>query len=218
MQPQQRSSASDSRRTEADLRNEHLEEGAILIQFILEPDLSQSRNKQQKQQWRKVEKKGFRVTVDGCLIPHSSHWFEKRAKICASSLTAHYFNGASTDSSSRGSVNEDGWPTEEEYSHRCHLSRCCSPVHVNVEPRWVNRRRNYCRGPIEGEDKCDCAMEPHCVRRYHPKGWFDATDCPRPLEFLTYDTPQLKERLQELLPGMEFRIRPGTFYRVQVMN
>lgn len=58
-----------ARRTEAVIRKEMLDTGAILL--VLE---RKDGKRVDYQPWRRIERYGFHVTRQGCLIPHSQYW------------------------------------------------------------------------------------------------------------------------------------------------
>jgi hypothetical protein len=200
------------RRTEAQCRNEHLVKGAILLQFAIDDDHhhhhSLSKN---EHQWRTVEKKGFLVTTTtGCLIPHKNHWFENRQRIIASVASLEFFYGKSVNPKTNGTVNKHGWPCDEQVSHLCHRSSCCSPLHLCIEKRWQNQKRNYCG--LNGS--CDCGMTPPCLSTYHNKEFHDDEE---EVEYLSYSTPGLSQKVKRLLgcccsSGIMVKILPKNHY------
>lgn len=177
-----------ARRSEADLRNEHLEKGALLLRFHLDkPDTNPD-----VVIWRGIEKKGFLVTTAGCLIPHSVHWFRSRARHEGARIFLKVANSAaqstpasSNDSSAAATL---GWPTGTELSHLCHDSNCCNPQHVVIEAKWINSKRNYCGS----SGVCDCGMKPACVATYQKEHDYKQE------ALLSYSTHRLSNRLSEM--------------------
>ncbi len=192
------------RRTEEELRNEHLSKGALLLRFSFK---DQSINRRLLQLWSTIEKKGFLVTSDGCLIPHQTHWFSDGARIVASTIACEISHGRLPDRSTLDTKNEHGWPEDEEISHLCHYSSCCNPDHLVIESKWRNLKRNYCG--FNGQ--CDCMMVPPCVRTYHNSS-FD-----HQFEFLKYQDAALSKKLDDLFSSfaMKIELLPTTYFRVE---
>jgi hypothetical protein len=202
-----RESPPTPRRTEADLRNEHLKQGAILLKFTV--TRNPPPNQADIQNWRCIEKKGFRVALDGCLIPHSVHWFKNRQKKIASDVALTFFHGKKCDRTKK--VNKHGWPCQETTSHLCHWNICCAYNQLCIEPQWMNVKRNYC-----GRDGvCDCGMKPPCVDTYH-NSTFD-----RQKEYFSYSTPDLSKKIKQLFEvntselKISVKILPADFYKKQ---
>jgi hypothetical protein len=69
----------------------------------------------------------------------------------------------------------DDWgrETTPQLSHRCHNQFCCNPVHLIIEPAWLNKLRNGCSGPlsvtIEGRriQTCGCHLQFACIMGGH---------------------------------------------------
>lgn len=193
---------SKPRRSEADVRNEHIDEGAILIEFEPHPNAS----KQVITWWRGMEKYGFKVSDDGCLIPHKQYWGskggkeEKKTRPSCRSLSSQFFNDKVADRDR--SPNNEGWPCTETYSHLCHVWNCASGEHIHVEEQWKNVKRNYCGL----QDKCNCSNKTKCIRMYHNSFW------DWKFNYLDYDTPKLKYKIQKLMPDYKFKILPKNHY------
>ena len=194
-----------SKRSEEFVRNEMLANGALLLEFHIDRD---GFAKADLARWRAIEKKGFLVTDRGCLLPASCHWFDNRPKSVGYDRALKFFEGKERDPSSAGSTNEHGWSCEDTVSHLCHRNRCCSYLHVNLEPKWKNFKRNYCG--VDG--RCDCGMDPPCVETYHPPSFVRQSD-----RLLTYGTPDLSSKVKRLFerPGVKVKILPLTHYRKQ---
>jgi hypothetical protein len=181
------------RRSEADLRDEYLEHGALLLHFnsplaaVPQADVNM---------WRSIEKKGFRVTVNGCLVPHKLHCFESHHRNTAAPAALRFFKNSAVDHSMDGQRNALGWPCHQEYSHLCHCSQCCNPDHVVIEAFWKNRKRNFCG--IDGH--CDCGMVPPCLHPYHHnKSWAEQYLAEQS-NLLMYSTPDLGTKLRAMFP------------------
>lgn len=187
--------AVEPRRSEAVLRNEHLDKGAILIEFAPHPEADDDVVKW----WRGMEKYGFLVADDGCIIPHREYFGSNGKRPPARCLVTRFFYSRRTE---KQEPNEDGWPCNQQYSHLCHVRRCCSPMCIHIEEQWKNLKRTYCG--MSG--KCDCGVTPHCTRRYHSDTWEWGFD------YLGYDTPNLRDRIAALLPGVQFRILQRNHY------
>lgn len=109
------------RRSEEDLRNEHLEAGALLLQFHFKEPV----NRRLCLLWAAVEKTGFLVTSEGCLLPHTVHSKKPHAAREIACEIAH------------------GSPGEE--LHSCNPS-CCNPSHVlSSEVCSTAREHEYLR-------------------------------------------------------------------------
>jgi len=189
----------NSRRSEAQLRNEHLAKGAMLLKFTANVPTSQS----VVNKWHSIEKKGFLVSTDGCLIPHQVHWFANEQRLITSQLAVEFFHSKQVNPVTKDKVNKHGWPCAEEFSHLCHYSACASPSHVIIEPSWKICKRNYCGY----HGSCDCGNQPPCLRTYHNK------DFDHKLMYLSYSTPNLAERLRQLFPSAKkIEILPKSYY------
>jgi hypothetical protein len=192
------------KRSEADIRNEHLDEGAILIEFT--PHKSAS--KQIVEWWRSMEKFGFKFTDDGCMIPHKQYWGSKGGneekgkptRPSCRSISYQFFNGKEAQKNER---NKEGWPCDEQYSHLCHVWNCASQNCIIVEEQWKNLKRNYCG--LKGE--CDCNNDVKCTRTYHNSEWdWD-------FDYLGYDTPNLKSEIQKFWKDYKFKILAKNHYQ-----
>lgn len=187
------------KKTEADIRNDMLDRGALLLEFTINrPWL----NNQDLTLWRAVEKKGFLVTDKGCLFP-SDH--QTRSKKTAYDLALKFFKGQERNPATNGTVNEAGWDCEDTVSHLCHRDECCSISHLELVPRWKCLRRNYCG--LDGT--CDCGMQPPCVDTYYPP-----TFARKPDTFLTYSTPGLGKKIKALFETdtISVKILPRNHY------
>jgi hypothetical protein len=149
------------KRSEPEIRKEVLEQGGFLFNFQV-PTVPFENNKTFIDQWRTMERKGFFVTVDGCLLPYSYYRKScKGDKLKGHQRSASFFFGRTPDRSIK--VNQHGWPCDEQVSHLCHRIDCINPVHLVIEERWKNLKRNYCG--FSGA--CDCGSVPKCVKTYH---------------------------------------------------
>lgn len=173
------------KKSEASIRNERLANGALLLKFtVTRPDM----NQRDIDDWRHVEKKGFFVTEQGCLIPADCHLFENKSKRVGYDCSLKFFKGQKRDPSSVGKTNLHGWDCEENVSHLCHRNSCSSFKHLELVERWRNLKRNYC-GFL---GVCDCGSNPKCIDTYHPPSFV------RQDTFLKYSTPGLKKKLVDL--------------------
>jgi hypothetical protein len=191
---------SKEKRSDSEIRNGHLSDGAILIEFVPHKDASEMVIKQ----WRKIEKFGFMITIDGCLIPHSMFNGYSKDRKSGYSYALPFFKNVSTGKP-QNLVDEEGYPIDLQYSHLCHFGRCASPICIIVEEKWKNVKRNYCGR----SGSCDCGNSIKCRRTYHN----DSFDWG--FEYLTYDTPKLSSKLEMLFPGVEFKVLPADSYRKQ---
>jgi len=121
--------------------------------------------------WNLITEKGILVERDvGCWIPHTQYWPRKgqSGRKVGYHCSTELFSSPSKTESSVPTVNEEGWPMTSQISHLCHLTMCCNPTHIVVEPQWKNLKRNYCGGSnsVGSKFKCDCGMIPSCIARY----------------------------------------------------
>jgi len=196
------------RRSEADLRNENLAAGALLLFF---ESVLPAPPQDATVAWRTIERKGLRVTRTGCLIPHHLHTPDAHHRTAAVAAAMRFFTGRSPDSARAGSKNHLGWPEHEEHSHLCHRFSCCNPSHLVIEPFWKNRKRNFCG--LNG--KCDCGMQPACIRPYENR---DATDLHvgNKANLLLYEEHGLAEKLRQHVPlARSVRLLPGNHYHAE---
>jgi len=174
------------RQSEARVREEHLLRGALLLDFSIErPGL----NIQALSIWKSIEKKGFLVTKSGCLIPASCHTSGNSNKKPAYETSMKLFGGKSKNPLTKGTVNEYGWPAEEQISHLCHDNSCCWFKDLEIVPQWQNLKRNYCG--LKG--KCDCGCKPKCKSRYMPSNTLRDYD-----DLLRYGDKKLGEKVRNL--------------------
>jgi hypothetical protein len=188
-----------SKKSERETRNQHLDDGAILIEFeypFKEEDENAINN------WRSVEKYGFKITTDGCLISHSCRWFSKKPTMVNYVASLKFFEDKENDDKHSDEVNKHGWPLTQQYSHLCHYQNCCSPYHLVIEAQWKNLKRNFCG--YDGE--CDCGLKQKCKRTYHN------TNYDHDFEFFSYNTEGLKGKIKEVIPGYSFKILPKNHY------
>lgn len=132
--------------------------------------------------FRTMEDKGFLVTKDGCIFPHDQYGqHQKGAILKGYQRSTFFFTGMMPEKATQtggGKMTKvardrDGWPADAQISHLCHRRPCIRGDHLQIEPRTVNLRRNYCG--ILGSSSCDCGMIPPCVHKYHPSDWDDPT-------------------------------------------
>ena len=184
------------RSSEADIRNDHLDQGAILLEFIPHKDAPN----EIVTAWKQMEKYGFLVTDDGCMFPHKQYWGSKGNRPPARVMVTQFFFAKKAEKKPR---NDDGWPCDEQYSHKCHVFNCASPDCIIIEEQWKNLKRNFCGS----SGNCDCGNEIKCTRKYHNDEW------ERNFDYLSYDTPNLKEEIKKWLPkGLKFKILPKDHY------
>jgi hypothetical protein len=188
-----------ARRSEADIRDEHLREGAVLLEFTRPANSSDA----DWHAWQLIERKGFKVASCGCLIPHQQHWFSSRARVVASTLAVWVFQKRRVNRNTIGTVNNDGWPCTEQVSHLCHCSECCNPRHLTVEPAWKNLRRNFCGST----GHCDCGMVPKCVRKYRAHNM--------PTSFMKASSPDFMNLVRILVGNDGIIKRPMNFYHAE---
>jgi len=193
--------------SEAQIRNQMLEKGAILLTFTIERKNGISHEALRK--WKQIEKKGFLVTTTGCLLPAKCHQQANSEKKTAHSVAMELFWGKKSDP--KIWKNEDGWPMREQISHLCHYNLCCSYKDLEISPQWKILKRNYCGA----KGFCDCGCEPACKSKYFP------SDYERKLEFLSYSTPRLGEKVREFFEldsgelKVKVKILPADFYKVE---
>jgi len=179
------------KRSEVEIREEMLSKGAFLFDFeALTVVDDKDAYKCYIDQWKTMERKGFLVTTDGCILPYSYYRKScKGDKLKGHQRAAHFFFGRKPDYTKR--VNHYGWPCDEQISHLCHRVDCIRPDHLVMEPRWKNLKRNFC-----GEHgACDCGAAVKCVRTYHNPETF--TD--------TFAVEQRKDSMLELLKPLNLR-------------
>lgn len=193
-----------SRKSDAEIRKLMKEENkAILLKLTRKDDAKLNTA------WAAIEKFGFTVSKDGCLLPYDRFWPHsgqsglKLGHICA----AVTFNDVKlSELGKRGSTNEFGWPSNHQVSHLCHISMCCNPAHLCLEPTWKNLKRNYCG--LEG--KCDCGLSPTCLLTYRS----NSTDFP--INCCSYSTSSLREFIQSHVgDNVKVKVLPANYYRKQ---
>lgn len=194
------------KRPEAEIRNNHLKKGALLLKFTVDRI---GINQDILRQWRSIEKKGFLVTKTGCLIPALNHKSNSKKK-SAYEIAMNFFFGKSKNLE-QGIVNEFGWPAEEQLSHLCHDNSCCCYKDLEIEPQWKNLKRNYCG--FFGF--CDCGMIPKCKCRYLPSNTI------RNYDLLHYEDKNLSLIIKELFeyssPDLTVKVSilPKDYYKVE---
>lgn len=100
---------------------------------------------------------GWVVTEHGCLLPIL---YCNNGELSKVRRALGLGQGELSYQAYSGPVVNTSWPTQQQQSSLCHLHICCNPYHFRIEEQWVNLRRNYCRGNINGHH--DCNMEPNC--------------------------------------------------------
>jgi len=179
----------------------HFFEFSSLNEYVSDP----SSYKQYIDQWKTMEKKGFLITDDiGCILPYSYYCKsnEKGDQLKGHERSVHFFFGYSINKSPM--INQHGWPCDENISHLCHRVDCINPLHLVIEEKWKNMKRNYCG--IDGI--CDCGIIPQCLKTYHNYETFKES-----ISFL-----KNKDNIHHILSSLQekypFKILPKTFYDV----
>jgi len=192
-----------SRKSDAQIRKFMADEKHGILLKLERTDGTETSNA-----WKCIEKCGFTVSKDGCLLPYDRYWphsgqsGEKLGHICS----AVTFNDAKLKDLGKKGTNQFGWPTTLEVSHLCHVSMCCNPAHLVVEEAWKNKKRNYCG--LEGT--CDCGVTPQCLLRYR------SSSSPFSLRVCTYSTRGLKNFIQSKLPdSVKVKVLSEDHYRKQ---
>jgi hypothetical protein len=189
------------KRNASDIREEMQHQGAHFFRFVSSPQLTNN----WLNEWTAIQKYGFFVCSTGCLLPYQYYRRTSRAgdKLKGHQRAVHFFLGRECDRTAR--TNQFGWPCDEQVSHLCHNPDCINPLHIVIEPRWKNVKRNYCG--INGS--CDCGVLPACVRTYTNPETF-AQD----LE-LVKDRAKVLELLASLQQTHRFSLLSPDFYRVE---
>lgn len=172
-----------SRRTSDAVRKDHLPMGAFLIEFqapaqlrdmfggrtmpigVGRPPLQAGKERQSAiDQYRTMERKGFRVTKDtGCLIPDEQYGtYQQGATVKGHQRSFGFFAGWVPRQGTQAIRNEWGWPMNLQISHLCHRRSCCRIDHLVAEEQWRNIKRTYCGCG----GTCDCGNAVKCLRRY----------------------------------------------------
>jgi len=180
---------SSARRSSGALRQEQLESGGFLLEFK-EPvllhnptmgfsdnllngipllDMKSSMYNSRRQRWRLIERKGFKVTTEGCLIPHPQYNQQAGSTQNGYRTSISFFTGFDGNLAQDRVINQFGWDATLERSHLCHRNECCNPSHIIVEPFWKNRKRNFCGY----NGSCDCGILPKCIRRFQSSNTVD---------------------------------------------
>lgn len=107
----------------------------------------------------KMNRKLYRVTNEGCMIPHYSWGMRSAGNVDKGyQLVMDASYGWRPAGGGAGQVellNSFGWSEVLQASHLCHMGpMCCNPSHVIAESRWRNLKRNYCG--CAGQ--CDCCQ------------------------------------------------------------
>lgn len=177
-----------SKRKSYEIRDEHIEAGAVCIQIdfskgdwtqhgvasLTEADKNRKwgRGEDAKNTYATMERKGFRFTEDtGCFAPFrrwtmkSGGANEKGYQLSFFSKHGYMLSQPDLDESSISSAVGN---TALQLSHLCHRRWCCRLDHIGVEPRWRNAARNFCVGQLEvdlpGLGKtltCGCSLQYH---------------------------------------------------------
>jgi hypothetical protein len=189
------------KRPSAEIRSEMKKDGCVFLFFDATPAIS---NKWINE-WRAMEKYGFIVTTEGCMLPYKYFWksFKKGDKIKGHIRSVHFFMNKEPNREAK--VNQYGWPCDEQVSHLCHNPDCVNPMHLFIELRWQNLKRNYCG--FAGS--CDCGMKPSCVRTYTNPETFHQS------KTIETDLSKVKVVLADLLKVHPFKVRPMTYYDVE---
>lgn len=219
-------SDSKPKRTSGEMRTEYVAMNAHLLMFTrpstprpmfgaVEPPLgyeprtlfsNDKAGQAAVQQYRLMERKGFRVTKDlGCLIPEEHYSTAKQgASLKGHQRSVEFFAGFRPSGPEPGVEplrNEYGWPSALEISHLCHRRSCARIDHLVVEEKWRNQKRNYCGA----SGQCDCGNVTKCLRRYQMDS---VTEQP---EYFTTGA-QVMEKLAEAKDLPVFEIVPSSHY------
>lgn len=180
---------SKGRRTSGAVRQDHLSRGAFLIEFAKPtapmdmfggltpapglgagPLFSDREYQSVTDQYRTMERRGFRVTKDtGCLIADEQYATYQAGATVKAHQRAFAFFAKWRPKSDSNLRNRLGWPSGLQISHLCHRRGCGRIDHLIAEPQWRNLKRNYCG--INGT--CDCGNEVACIRTYQMEGQID---------------------------------------------
>lgn len=193
------------RRSVGEIRKELRAKGALFLDFKL-PAACPS--KEWKKEWDAMQKFGFFVTSDGCILPYEYYrkTFPAGDGLSGHIRAVHYFYDRTPDR--KAVYNHFGWPMAEQVSHLCHNPDCCNPLHLCIEAQWKNLKRNWCG--LNGS--CDCGMEPKCVRTYtNPEQLAKQYS----LETQVSNVKQILTELQKTFP---FVIKPSTYYDKEDMQ
>jgi hypothetical protein len=180
------------------IRAETKSEGAIFLSFRRP---AQTTTKWYNE-WVAMQKYGFFVLSTACILPYK--YFRKSNKkghkLKGHKRAVHCFHNREPDKTERR--NQHGWPCDEQISHLCHNPDCCNPLHLVIEFRWKNVRRNYC-----GEKGvCDCGMQPPCIRTYTNPETF-ASDWT-----IETDIQKVRQLLSALHTAYPFEVLPMTYF------
>lgn len=203
----ERGGKSSKRRQESECRNEYLDQGAVLL------DIKRLDGKHlgHYDQWLKIQKYGFRVTTDGCLVPYRQFRPKKGQSGTKVGYRASAICFNHVDVKRLGKVdperrNPDGWPSELQISHLCHVESCCNPSHLVVEERWKNLKRNYCGST----GRCECPFAVKCVLPYR------SSSAEREVSLVTYESKEMKAQIRKALPEtVTVNVLPRHYYKVQ---
>lgn len=184
------SAKSQPRRASYEIRDQHLELGAIVIEVSFdesqyvnagvsslldaEKNFQWGRGKKTEETYVSMQRKGFRITKHtGCFAPHERYTMKSGGAnergYQLSFFAKHKFMLAQTDLDERDSISSIVGDSRKQLSHRCHRRWCCRLDHIDVEPRWRNAARNFCKGPMkvdfgDGKGKtrtCGCSLQYH---------------------------------------------------------
>ena len=113
---------------------------------------------------RNILNKGVQISKDGCIYPHPRYCTSGEGdKRKAYQRVMLALMGVRTTGKQDTVDEQTGWPNWAETSHYyCHHHKCCNPLHLQLQPAWRNRRRNYCGS----SGQCDCSSQPPCHLRY----------------------------------------------------
>lgn len=172
------------KRTSGSIRKSHQSRGAFLVEFkapaqpmdLLRREVpigvgpssaaffSGKERQSVVDQYRTMERKGFRVTKDtGCLIPDEQYGtYQQGATVKGHQRSFAFFANWCPKQGASAIRNEFGWPMNLQISHLCHRRSCCRIDHLVAEEQWRNLKRNYCGS----SGSCDCGSSIKCLRRY----------------------------------------------------
>jgi hypothetical protein len=196
---------SGEKRSDGDIRQTFAEEGARLLKFSAPANASDKAIKE----WMIVEKYGFQVTNRGCILPYDYYRRSTKAssKFKGHQRAAQFFYGIRCNDAKV--VNEYGWDCTLCISHTCHDGDCVNPLHLIMEEKWRNWKRNYC-GLL---GVCDCGNALRCLFPYRSLDW--RSEHP---QLVVSEKVDIEIALAEMPAVFPFVIRSKNYYSVEALK
>lgn len=190
------------------IRSSMLDKGALLFRFEQPSTVTTAATPKEHTLWfEQMQELGFLMDAEsGCMYPYENFSSSSKGRPKGHKVAAYFFKGGQLP---KYDPHKFGWPVIAQVSHLCHNKDCVNPNHLIYEPQWKNLKRNFCGD----SGKCDCGVKPSCLAPYSSNSSSSnvaaaAVRTKNKTTWLTYDTPDFKNRIHQHLSGLRYSILP----------